>query len=92
MALHSAGLEFLAFMLIKSGIIDMDNVRDAMKNFDELDVDGSGPLFFASGLREIRDLSTSCRGTTESPHKPTQYRLNATPRPAEVDGTKSDRR
>jgi potassium channel subfamily K len=36
--------EFLCFTLVKNGVIEMENIEIAMKNFNDLDTDGSGEL------------------------------------------------
>ena len=36
--------EFLCFMLVKNGVIEMRNIEDAMKNFNELDKTRNGYL------------------------------------------------
>lgn len=36
--------EFLCFTLVKNGVVDLENIEIAMKNFNELDTDGSGEL------------------------------------------------
>jgi potassium channel subfamily K len=36
--------EFLCFTLVKNGIVEMENIEMAMKNFNELDTDNSGHL------------------------------------------------
>merc|ERR1712118_577808 len=50
--------EFLCFMLVKNGVIEMRNIENAMKNFNELDKTRSGFL-------EYKDLP----GATESPQR-----------------------
>ena len=34
--------EFLCFTLVKNDVVEMENIEIAMKNFNELDADGSG--------------------------------------------------
>jgi len=50
--------EFLCFMLVENGVIEMRNIEDAMKNFNELDKTRNGYL-------EYKDLlGTSEHGSS----------------------------
>mmetsp|Transcript_70909 Transcript_70909/g.200133 ORF Transcript_70909/g.200133 Transcript_70909/m.200133 type:complete len:354 (-) Transcript_70909:98-1159(-) len=49
--------EFLAFVLVANGIVDMSLVTDAIKNFQELDKDGNGFLTAADLKERTQSLS-----------------------------------
>jgi len=49
--------EFLSFLLVKNGVIDMDTIAEAMDNFNKLDKDNSNSLNREDVLAQSRSLS-----------------------------------
>jgi hypothetical protein len=71
--------EFLSFVLVANGVVDMRQIRDAMRNFDDLDRDKGGFITKTDIEGYLLKTPSSIQGSGRKTAKPLSQRATTTP-------------